>query len=250
VADWWEEMFSSEAWQEVQRNWSAVEDTTDQAERVIEALGLDEGARVLDVPTGDGRIALELGAAGFEVVGVDLIEAFIEAGRRDAEKRRIENVTLEVGDMRELSYDAEFDAAICFWGSFGYFDEAGNLAQAAAVARALKPGGRYLIDTPSLETLYPRFRERTWFQIADTIVLQEAILVMGTGRIETEWIFVRGGVAAETHRTSMRVYSVHELTELLREAGFESFELRDDELFDFEVGSQRLWLIASTGEDG
>jgi ubiquinone/menaquinone biosynthesis C-methylase UbiE len=183
VADWWEEMFSSEAWQEVQRNWSAVEDTTDQAERVIEALGLDEGARVLDVPTGDGRIALELGAAGFEVVGVDLIEAFIEAGRRDAEKRRIENVTLEVGDMRELSYDAEFDAAICFWGSFGYFDEAGNLAQAAAVARALKPGGRYLIDTPSLETLYPRFRERTWFQIADTIVLQEAILVMGTGRI-------------------------------------------------------------------
>jgi SAM-dependent methyltransferase len=250
VADWWEEMFSSEVWQEVQRNWSAVEDTTDQAERVIEALGLDEGARVLDVPAGDGRIALELGAAGFEVVGVDLIEAFVEAGRRAAEKRRIENVTLEVGDMRELSYEAEFDAAICFWGSFGYFDEPGNLAQAAAVARALKPGGRYLIDTPSLETLYPRFRERTWFQIGDTIVLQEAILMMGTGRIETEWIFVRGGVAEETHRTSMRVYSVRELTELLREAGFESFELRDDELFDFEVGSQRLWLIASTGEDG
>jgi SAM-dependent methyltransferase len=250
VADWWDEMFSSHAWQEVQRNWSAVEDTTDHAERVIQALGLDEGARVLDVPAGDGRIALELGAAGFEVVGVDLIDAFVEAGRRDAEKRRIENVTLEVGDMRDLSYEAEFDAAICFWGSFGYFDDAGNLAQAATVARALKPGGRYLIDTPSLETLYPRFRERTWFQVADTIVLQEAILVMGTGRIETEWIFVRGGVAEETHRTSMRVYSVHELTELLREAGFESFELRDDELFDFEVGSQRLWLIASTGEDG
>ena len=249
MADWWEEMFSSEAWQEVQRNWSAVEDTLDQAERVIEALALDEGARVLDVPAGDGRIALELGAAGFEVVGVDLIEAFVEAGRRDAEKRRIENVTLEVGDMRELAFDAEFDAAICFWGSFGYFDEAGNLAQAAAVARALKPGGRYLIDTPSLETLYPRFRERTWFQVGDTIVLQEAILVMGTGRVETEWIFVRGGVAEESHRTSMRVYSVHELTELLREAGFETFELRDDELFDFEVGSQRLWLIASTGEE-
>ena len=249
MADWWEEMFASEAWQEVQRNWSAVEDTVDQTERVIEALGLDEGARVLDVPAGDGRIALELGAAGYEVVGVDLIEAFVKAGRRDAEKRRIENVTLEVGDMRELDYDAEFDAAICIWGSFGYFDEAGNLAQAAAVARALKPGGRYLIDTPSLETLYPRFRERTWFQIGDTIVLQEASLVMGTSRVETEWIFVRKGVAEESHRTSMRVYSVHELTNLLREAGFESFELRDDELFDFEVGSQRLWMIASKAGD-
>ena len=250
MAEWWEELFSSEAWQEVQRNWSAVEDTVDQAERVIEALGLDAGARVLDVPAGDGRIALEHGATGYDVVGVDLIEAFVDAGRRDAERRRIENVTLEVGDMRELTYEAEFDAALCFWGSFGYFDEEGNLAQAAAVARALKPGGRYLIDTPSLETLYPRFRERTWFQIGDTIVLQEAILVMGTSRVETEWIFVRGGVAEESHRTTMRVYSVHELTSLLREAGFESFELRDDELFDFEVGSQRLWLIASKGEDG
>jgi SAM-dependent methyltransferase len=250
MAEWWEEMFSSDAWREVQRNWSAVEDAVDQAERVIEALGLDDGARVLDVPSGDGRIALELGAAGYDVVGVDLIEAFVEAGRRDAERRRLENVTLEVGDMRDLKYDAEFDAAICFWGSFGYFDEAGNLEQATAVARALKPGGRYLIDTPSLETLYPRFRERTWFQVGDTIVLQEANLVMGTGRVETEWILVRGGVADESHRTSMRVYSVHELTELLREAGFETFELRDDELFDFEVGSQRLWLIASKGEDG
>jgi hypothetical protein len=47
----------------------------------------------------------------------------------------------------------------------------------------------------------------------------------------------------------MRVYSVHELTNLLREAGFESFELRDDELFDFEVGSQRLWMIASKAGD-
>ena len=249
MAEWWEDLFTSEAWQEVQRNWSAVEDTVDQAERVIEALGLEEGARVLDVPAGDGRIGLELGAAGFEVVGVDLIEAFVEAGRTDAVRRRIENVTLEVGDMRELGYEDEFDAAICFWGSFGYFDEAGNLEQARAVAKALKPGGRYLIDTPSLETLYPRFRERTWFQVGDTIVLQETLLVMGSSRVQTEWIFVRGGVAEESHRTSMRVYSVHELTELLRQAGFESFELRDDELFDFEVGSQRLWMIASKGEE-
>jgi SAM-dependent methyltransferase len=249
VGGWWDELFSSEAWQGVQRNWSGVEDAADQAERVIQALGLDDGARVLDAPAGDGRIAVELGAAGFDVVGVDMIEAFVEAGRRDAELRGIANVTLEVGDVRELPYVSGFDAAICFWGSFGYFDEAGNLAQASAVARALKPGGRYLIDTPSLETLYPRFRERTWFRVGDTIVLQEATLALGTSRVDTEWTFVREGVAQESHRTTVRVYSVHELTSLLREAGFSSFELRDDELFDFEVGSQRLWLIASKGEE-
>ncbi|HEX9124622.1 MAG TPA: hypothetical protein VF984_14895 [Actinomycetota bacterium] len=94
------------------------------------------------------------------------------------------------------------------WGSFGYFDEAGNLAQARAAARALKPGGRYLIDTPSLESIYPDFRER------------------------------------HTERSSMRIYSLRELTELLREAGFTSFEARDDALEPFELGSHRLWLVA------
>lgn len=245
MAEWWEDLFASDAWQEVQLNWSAVEDTVDQSERVIEALGLEEGARVLDVPCGDGRIALELGAAGFEVVGVDLIERFIEVGRAAAAARRIGNVTLEVGEMRELAYAEEFDAAICFWGSFGYFDEAGNLAQARAVADALKPGGRYLVDTPSLETVFPRFRERNWFQVGDVVVLQEQRYVLETAHVETEWIFVRDGVAAESYLTSMRVYGVHELSALLREAGFDEIELRDDELFDFEVGSQRLWVMAT-----
>jgi len=106
-------------------------------------------------------------------------------------------------------------------------------------------GGRYLIDTPSLETLFPRFRERNWFQVGDVVVLQEQRYVMETGHVETEWIFVRDGVAAESYLTSMRVYGVHELSALLREAGFDEIELRDDELFDFEVGSQRLWLVAT-----
>jgi SAM-dependent methyltransferase len=75
--------------------------------------------------------------------------------------------------MRELPFEEEFDAAICMWGSFGYFDDEGNLAQARAAARALKPGGRYLIDNPTLESIYPRFRERNWFEAGDTTVLME-----------------------------------------------------------------------------
>jgi SAM-dependent methyltransferase len=247
VVEWWRELFAAPAWQRVQLGWSTVEDTADEAQRVIEALGLSGGERVLDVPTGDGRIALELGAAGFPVVGVDLESAFVEAGRTAAEARGIEGVTLEVGDMRDLPFESEFDAAVCFWGSFGYFDDEGNLAQAASVCRALRPGGRYLIDIPTLETLYPRFTERSWFRVEDTVVLQERGLALGTSRVETEWTFLRDDGPPATHRTSVRLYSAHELTELLRAAGFSTFSLRDDDLHDFELGSPRLWVVASKG---
>jgi SAM-dependent methyltransferase len=248
VVEWWRELFASPAWQRVQRNWSTVEDTADDARRVLEALTLSEGDLVLDVPAGDGRIALELAAAGCRVVGVDFEPSFVDAGRNAAQARRLDGVTFEVGDMRELTYEAEFDAAVCFWGSFGYFDDDGNLAQAACVARALRPGGRYLIDVPTLETLYPRFTERSWFRVHDTVVLQERRLALATSRVETQWTFLGDDGSTGAQETSVRLYSVHELTELLRAAGFSSFSLRDDELHDFELGSSRLWIVATREE--
>ena len=45
--------------------------------------------------------------------------------------------------------------------------------------------------------------------------------------------------------TSIRLYTLHELTDLLREAGFSAFAAFDDELADFALGSRRLWLVAT-----
>lgn len=236
---WWQEMFASPEWQAVQLGWGSVEDAEEQVERVIEALRVEPGDRVLDVPCGTGRIAGPLAARGYEVVGVDMTERFLEEARATGGGGRFDRA-----DMRELAFDAEFDAAICFWGSFGYFDEAGNLAQARAAARALRPGGRYLIDTPSAETVLPRFTERSWFEVGDTVVLQENSYRIAEGRTDTVWTFVRDG-RRRSHRSSMRLYTLHELTELLREAGFASFEARDDALEPFELGSERLWLVAT-----
>src|ERR671937_341429 len=70
--------------------------------------------------------------------GVDLVERFLDEGRRQAIDRRVD-VEFRHGDMREGVAEGEtHDAAICFWGSFGYFDDAGNLAQARATCAALR----------------------------------------------------------------------------------------------------------------
>lgn len=245
MPEWWQEMFASEAWQHVQLGWDSVEDASEQADRVVEALRLEPGERVLDVPCGTGRVAIELATRGFAVVGVDAEPRFLEVGREQAKARGVD-LQLTAGDVRELTgVGSGFDAALCFWGSFGYFDEDGNRSQAAAVARSLRPGGRYLIDVPAADTVFPRFRERHWFQVEGTHVLIENRYVPGTGRIEADWTFVREDGAASNRHSSVRVYTVHELTELLRAAGFDSFELRDDALHLFELGADRLWLVAT-----
>ena len=239
MSQWWEEMFAAEGWQCVQLGWESVEDAAEQVDRLVEALQLEAGARVLDVPCGTGRIASRLAGRGYDVVGVDVTERFLEMAKTREDGARYERL-----DMRDLPFEEEFDAAICFWGSFGYFDDAGDLAQARAAARALKPGGRYLIDTPASETILSRFTERDWFEVEGTVVLQERSYSLGEGRVETEWTFLREG-RRESHRSSMRIYTLHELTELLGEAGFEAFEARDDELAPFVLGSRRLWLVAT-----
>ena len=245
MTEWWEELFSSEGWQEVQLGWSELEDRADQTDRIEEALALEPRSSVVDVPCGTGRIAIELAARGYRVTGVDLVQRFLEEGQRQAADRRVD-VEFRHGDMREPVAEGEtYDAAICFWGSFGYFDHAGNLAQARAACAALRPGGRYLLDLATVETVAAHFRPRHWFASGGVTVTIENALAVGTSRIETDWTFHRPDRPPQTRHTSVRLYTLHELTELLREAGFAAFEARDDALDPFELGAERLWLVAT-----
>ncbi|MFN8233754.1 MAG: class I SAM-dependent methyltransferase [Actinomycetota bacterium] len=246
-ATWWGAFFETEDWQRVQLGWGSLEDAGEQADRAIRALALEPGERVLDVPCGDGRIAIELADHGMRVTGVDMTERFLVAGRERAAARGLRVELLE-GDMREPLGVEGFDAALCFWGSFGYFDDEGNRRQAAAVADALRPGGRYLIDTVTLEVIAPRFRARDWFESGGITVTTETALNLGDGRVETTWTFRRADADPVVRRSSIRCFTLHELTDLLRGAGFAAFSALDAELEPFELGSDRLWLVATKGD--
>ena len=61
--------------------YSFTKGTEQEVEFLVDALGLDEGERVLDVGCGPGRHALALARRGMNVVGVDLSEDFIALAR-------------------------------------------------------------------------------------------------------------------------------------------------------------------------
>jgi SAM-dependent methyltransferase len=211
--EWWEAFFT-EPWVAVQRSMWSDDQTEEQTDRIERAAGLSPPASVLDVPCGNGRISLVLAARGYEVTGVDITEAFLEDARRTAAERGV-TAAFHRGDMRDINFVAKFDAVLCLWGSFGYFDAAGDERFVRAVSRALRPGGRFLVDIPSLETVMQSFRERFWFEAGGVFVLNENRLDHASGRIESDWTFVGEGREPQTLHSSIRLYAFHELRQLI-----------------------------------
>lgn len=231
-------MFETPAWQSIQLAWQEADDADDTAARVERALDLRTGSRVLDVPCGTGRIAQRLAGGGHRVVGLDAIPAFARVAR-DA------GVPAIRADMRtSVVRPRSFDAAICLWGSFGYFDDDGNVAQARMAADALAPGGRYLIDTIVADTLLPRFEPSGIWEVGGVAVEELRRYHEDTRRIETTWTFTRDGERV-VRTTFVRLYTVDELTDLLAGVGFASFQALDDDLAPFGSGAEHLWLVAT-----
>ena len=207
-------------------------------------LGLQPGARVLDVPCGGGRHAVELAAGGFKVTGVDLSHEAIQEARERAAARRL-SVEWRHADMRDLEWQEEFDAAFCFGNSFGYLDPGGMREFVRALSGALKPAGRFVLDSGmTAESVLPNLREREWTQIGDILFLEENRYHAEESCVETTYTFVRG---AETHtRTGLHwVYTVRELRNLLEEAGLAVRSLHRSLAGEpFLVGSRYLLVVA------
>jgi 23S rRNA (uracil1939-C5)-methyltransferase len=77
-----------------------------QAERLVEVVkdfaGEVDGAEVVDVYCGVGLFSLVLAAAGARVVGVEIVEAAIEAARRNAAENGLASPTFHAGDARKV----------------------------------------------------------------------------------------------------------------------------------------------------
>src|SRR5687768_6132185 len=121
----------------VHRHWWSEAQTEREADALLTLLALAPGMQILDVPCGEGRHAVALARRGLSVVGIDLSAPLLEHAREKVEEGM--DVAFQRADMRDIGERERFDAAITMWGSFGYFDDEGNLAFARAVHQALRP---------------------------------------------------------------------------------------------------------------
>jgi SAM-dependent methyltransferase len=124
--------------------------------------------------------------------------------------------------MRELPWpDASFDGLINLWTAFGYFEtQEENERVMREFARVLAPGGVLVLDTVNQPALLRGFREKSWRELDDTLLLERHEYDQVTGRSRAFWTFVRDGSRAELS-FEHRLYTTPEYVEMMRRYGLE-----------------------------
>ncbi|MDA3649226.1 methyltransferase domain-containing protein [Saccharopolyspora indica] len=214
-----------------------------EAGLIWDLLGLEPGADVLDLACGHGRLASPLAARGCRVTGLDRSAPFLDRARADAAARGVE-VDYVLGDMRELPWTDRFDAVINWFTAFGYFSDEGNRRVLTEVHRSLKPGGRFAMELNNVVDLLPRYLPAVVREVGEDMAIDQHRLDPITFRSHVERTIIRRG-ERRTIRYSVRFFTVPELRDWLRQAGFRDVEALGEDGSPLTREHKRLIITAT-----
>ncbi|HEX4684114.1 MAG TPA: class I SAM-dependent methyltransferase [Gemmatimonadaceae bacterium] len=216
--DWWANYFDAQYLLEFEPLFDLERDRHEVG-RIMEVTGLPSGARVLDVPCGQGRHAHLLAGAGFDVDGLDYSRDLLARARARGTGRTLRYTR---GDMRALPgrWSGRFDAVLNLFTSFGFFvDPADDGRLIREFARVLAPGGVLVWHGGNRDGVMARFVDRDWWQTSNgTLVAQERSFDPLTGQLTVHSVW-----SGKRHRGErehrIRLYTPTRLAELITEAG-------------------------------
>jgi len=213
---WYEEVFDEDFLRTLP--FTTPEQTAREIAFIRQSLAPPKGGELLDIGCGYGRHALELAQLGFRLTGLDLSLPMLIRAADQAQRRGL-TVNFVHADMREMTFNGQFDGAYCMLSSFGYFDEETNLRVATAICKALKPGGKLLLDIINRDYIVGDLPSRAWWEGDGCVVLEEVDFNYHTSRVLIRRSVVFGSGRQSEQEISMRAYSLHEVGKLLRQAG-------------------------------
>ena len=243
MKDWWKDYFD-EIYLRIYPHSSRKELTLQQVDLIERALNLEKGTRILDLACGFGRHSIELAKRGYNVTGLDYSSFLIELAREKVENEKV-NVEFIQADMRTMDFHEEFDAVINMFTSWGYFSDEENFDILKRVCRALKRGGRFLLDFFNPLMLFKHMVEKSWYSTGDIYVLEDVSLDPIKMRITNKRIVIEKGGVIDRREHSVRIYTNQEITWLLKQAGLQYVTTYGD--FDgneYNEKSRRMIILA------
>jgi SAM-dependent methyltransferase len=206
----------------------------DGLRKIFEKHGVHEGARVLDLAGGIGRISINLAKIGYDVVGVDISPLYLELAERWAVKEGVEDrVRFYRVDGRDAARQlrkkqGKFDAIINIGTSMGYYGEEDDLRTFTSLRNITGPRALLVIETVNRDYLVKNFQTHS-ISLLDGIEWHESRkLNLETSFMENSWKFyrkARGSLRLSLDiNVSHRVYSLHELKKLVESAGWKYLE--------------------------
>lgn len=189
------------------------------ADRLIARLKPAPGAKLLDVATGTGVVALAAAqAVGIQgrVMAIDLAEAMLDRLQEKIAKFGIANIDLHVMDAGALEFRRDyFDYVVCSFGIFFLPDVPAALKE---WTRAVKPGGRVAFTV---------FGKRAFQPMMDLFIKR----LQGYGVLSSEDI---------STSASMRLADPDRCHQLLSQAGLAPVEVTTEQ-FGYHLKDEFQW---------
>ncbi len=176
---------------------------------------------MLDLCCGQGRHAVLLAAMGLDVTGLDLSEQYLRLTEAAAQERGLSLQTVHA-DMREIPFESHFDAIVNMFSSFGYLEsEAEDARVLDSIRRALKPGGRVLLDLLNRDWVVDNYVQNDWHRGDDgTLYLEHRELDLLTSRNHVTFTAIGAdGAQREIVGHHIRLYTLREVAGMLEAAG-------------------------------
>ena len=218
---------------------------TDQEVGFINSvLKLPVGSSILDLHCGHGRHAIELAKQGYQVTGIDATHEILDIAVQKAREESVD-LTFRFCDMRDLDYVERFDAVINIFAAFGYFTDEENAKVLTQVARALKPGGVFLMDLLNRDWMIRNNLNRYWRHPSGEYVLSYKVeLKQGVATMQRVLINQVTDTKIK-YEFVLRTYSLPEMEAILAQsklkvkATFGGFDGRD-----YDEDAPRMIILA------
>lgn len=186
---------------------------------IVDSLRLPRASVVLDLGCGQGELSIELTRRGYSVVGYDL-SVYQLAMAGDNAQNAGQKINFLQGDMREMAFDTMFDGILCWDTTFGYFEEEKNLEVLHRIKKALKPGGRLLLDILNRDFVGQQAPYNHWFEGDGCVCMDDMNMDWITNRLRVKRSIILDDGRSKEVQYSIRLYSLSEIGRLLHDVGF------------------------------
>jgi SAM-dependent methyltransferase len=214
---------------------------------------------ILDVACGNGRLHPYLRKFGFKVFGIDCSKELIKEAQREFPKY---SQNYKQADMRNFDLKKKFDVALSWFTSFGYFKDKENILVLKNINKHLREKGLLLLDIPNGPVRvkeiqsHPIFllRQGNFLEIVENKiensgkqkfwVLKQTFYVIERKNFPTRMnVLLLKFLRKEKRR--VRLYSLQEITKLLKQADFKVIEVFDSMSFNSINEKTRQMLVVA-----
>jgi SAM-dependent methyltransferase len=193
---------------------------------LIETLGLEPGASLLDLGCGPGLYASRFARAGFKVTGVDYSHRSIEYASTYAKENNLD-IAYRYQNYLELGDENQYDTALLIFGDFCPLNPEQRSKLLRNTHRALKPDGKFILDVSTREHRKRYGNRNKWYAVESGfwkpgphLVLEEGFDYPELSIWLDQYTVIEADGKVSVYRNWFQDYTPETITAELEQGGF------------------------------